>query len=150
MRELLTREQAEAVRSMSARLGGSPVLDGIADLGPPERRGRPATPSPPRPSRRASDPDPSFVEEHLRKDANGVVLDIANVLRILERHPDFAGRFRFNEGMGKICDRGKVLLGWKIDEMAAIIQERFLPGISEALVAKAITVVAHRAAEDRN
>lgn len=148
MPELLTREQAEAIRVMSARLGGSPVLNGIAELGPPERRGR-AAQATARPARRASDPDPRFIEEHLRLDANGVILDIANVLRILERHPDFSGRFRFNEGMGKICDRGKVLLGWQVDELTARIQERFLPAIPETIVAKAIAIVAHRASEDR-
>jgi len=149
MPDLLTREQAEAIRAMSARLGGSPVLNGLAELGPPERRAKPAPKSPVKPARRATDPDPSFVEEHLRRDGNGVILDMANVLRVLERHPDFAGRFRFNAGMGKICDCGKVLLGWQIDELTAVIQERFLPAVPEATVAKAVAVVAHRASADR-
>ena len=80
---------------------------------------------------------------------NGVILDIANVLRVLERHPDFAGRFRFSKGMGKICDRGKVLLGWQLDELTATIQERFLPAVPEAIIAKAVAIVAHRSADDR-
>lgn len=150
MPELLTREQAEAIRTMSARLGGSPVLNSLAELGPPERRGRAASHAPVKPSRRRSDPDPQFVEEHLRRDANGVILDIANVLRVLERHPEFSGRFRFNEGMGKVCDRGKVLLGWQIDELTAVLQERFLPGIPDGLVAKAVAIVAHRASKDQD
>lgn len=142
MRDLLTREQAEAIRTMSERLGGSPVLEAIASLGPSKPKfaaGEAAAPS------RAASADRDWVDRNLRRSDQGPYLDLANLLRIIDRHPEFCGRFRFNPGMSKVLDRGRVMLAWQFDELAAVIQERFLPGVPETLVAKAVIVAAQRA-----
>lgn len=151
MRELLTKEQAEAIRSMSARLGGSPILNALAfGLGPiaPEARPPPIAVAAPgastAPDSANADADALWARKNLRWSSDKPVLDLANILRILDRHPDYAGRFCFSKGMGKVCDRGKVMLAWQIDELAAGLQERFLPGISEDSALKAVSIVANR------
>lgn len=142
MRDLLTREQAEAIRTMSERLGGSSVLDAIASLGP----GKPECPvARPYTHVAANRDDKDWSDDNLRRSPSGPYLDLANVLRILERHPEFSGRFRFNPGMAKVLDGGRVMLAWHFDDLAATIQERFLPGVPEHLVAKALVVAAQRA-----
>ncbi|MEL6362824.1 MAG: hypothetical protein AAFR21_17260, partial [Pseudomonadota bacterium] len=58
--------------------------------------------------------DEAWACAHLRFRDGNVLLDLANVLRILTGHDDFKGRFTFNKGIGKVIDRGTVLLGWQI------------------------------------
>lgn len=108
-----------------------------------------AAPAPSRPaSRSVADPaeDQRWAREHLRwRSDDQPMLDLANVLRVLERHADFHGRFTYNPTLGRVLDKGSVVMEWRITELCSVIQERFLPEISEATVAKALLVYANRA-----
>jgi hypothetical protein len=75
------------------------------------------------------------------------VLDLANAVRVLERHPDYARRFSYNAEMGKTFDRGKVMLAWQVDAICAEIQERFLPALSESTFQRAMMIAANRSAD---
>ena len=70
--------------------------------------------------------------------------DLANCLRIIERHPDFKGRFKFNEMLSKVVDRGAVMVEWRIHEVAAELQERFLPEVAPETVGRALVIAANR------
>lgn len=89
------------------------------------------------------DEDLAWAKANLRFNGDEPVLDIANALRVLKRHETFAGRFRFNDTLNKVMDKGSVMLDWRVAEVVAVIQERFLPGISEAAVNKALIVHAN-------
>lgn len=91
-----------------------------------------------------ADRDHVWARENLRFKGGEPMLDIANVLRVFERHEAFAGRFKFNEALNKVLDKGTVMLDWRVAEVVAVIQERFLPEVSEAAVQKALLVHANR------
>jgi hypothetical protein len=91
-----------------------------------------------------ADDDAAWVAANLRCDNGKPYRDIANVVRILMTHPDFAGRFWFNKAMVKVVDRGAIMLDWQIDALAADLQERFLPEISESIVGSAVVIAANR------
>ena len=112
----------------------------VEDFSPPKRR---------REDREAiqEDRDASWASAHLRRRDGVVLLDLANVLRVFERHPNFRGRFMYDQPMGKVLDRGSVLMAWQIDALAAEIQERFLPEMCEQTVFKALIIAANRQKE---
>ena len=143
---MLTSEQAAAIRVMSERLGGSPILNVIAASFEPHDRAITEKPevTRARTAIEAADGDEEWARENLRWRDGEPIADLANVLRILERHDDFAGRYSFMKGMDKVCDYRRVMLGWQIDELAAIVQERFLPGVPENIVTRALLVAANR------
>ncbi len=93
----------------------------------------------------ASPDNAGWARENLRFDGGLVLIDLANCLRVLERHPDFAGRFRFNEMLNKVVDRGAVMVEWRINEITADLQERFLPGVAPENVSRALFIAANRA-----
>lgn len=88
--------------------------------------------------------DDAWAKENLRARAEEPIPDLANVMRIFERHPDFIGRFWFNKGMGKVVDRGSVLLNWQLDEIGAVIQERFLPNVDIDVVRRGLYIAANK------
>lgn len=142
---MLTSEQSAAIREMSERLGGSPILDLVAtSLGPHEKPAARTETLRARAAIQVMDGDADWAREHLRWRDGAPLLDLANVVRILERHPDYAGRYTFLKGMDKVCDFRRVMLAWQIDELAAIVQERFLPGVAEETVRRGLLVVANR------
>lgn len=94
-----------------------------------------------------SDPVPSdddWSAENLRLRDGRPLNDLANCLRVLERHPDYKGRFRYNDMLAKVVDRGAVMVEWRINEITADIQERFLPDVAPENVAKALVIAANR------
>lgn len=91
-----------------------------------------------------ADKDLAWARENLRFRANEPFIDIANALRVLERHPEFDGRFRYNTSLKKVMDKGAVMLDWRVAEVVAVIQERFLPEITESDVNKALIVHSNR------
>jgi len=97
-----------------------------------ERRKRPLT------------EDEIWARKNLRGRAGRPIADIANVLRILERHDDFKGRFKFNEMVNRVLDKGTVMIDWRVAEICAVVQERFIAGVEETVVTKALTIVANR------
>jgi len=91
--------------------------------------------------------DADWARANLRFVDGCPVLDIANCLRVLERHPDFKGRYRFNETLSKVLDRGTVMIEWRVSEFVATIQERFLPEIPVETAYRALVVAANRAGQ---
>ncbi|MEK7266333.1 MAG: hypothetical protein AAB227_09570 [Pseudomonadota bacterium] len=90
--------------------------------------------------------DTLWARRNLRHAEDGrVLLDIANCLRVLELHPDFQGRFKFNDVLMKVLDKGTVMVEWRLFEFAAMIQERFLPEIAQETAARALVVAANKA-----
>lgn len=106
-----------------------------------ERRPAPVA-SAPKPADPAE--DERWSRDNLRWRGDRPVLDMANVLRILDRHEDFAGRFRYNDSLNKVMDKGAVMLDWRLAEVCAAIQERFMPEIAEADVQRALLIHANR------
>lgn len=105
---------------------------------PFDRRGR---------GRRYSDglTDEEWASANLRQCEEGyLILDLANVLRIVERHPEFVGRYLYDVNMHKVIDNGVIMVQWQVDALAGEIQERFMPGVNEALVQKAVDVAANK------
>ena len=98
-------------------------------------------------SRREAQNDENWSLDHLRWSGDRAYGDLANVLRIFDHHPDFAGRFRFNKSMGKVMNKGTVMLGWQLDETVAIIQERFIPEVAPETVIKSLMICANRNCE---
>ena len=96
------------------------------------------------PRRRPLSEDEAWARRNLRIKDGKPYLDIANALRVFERHEEYAGRFRFNETLNKVMDKGAVMLDWRVAEAVAIIQERFLPEIPAEIVEKALVVHANR------
>ena len=90
--------------------------------------------------------DEAWALQNLRCSGDRAYADIANILRILTRHPDFVGRFQFDKPMGKVINRGTIMMGWQIDELSAVIQERFIPEIPPETVQKALMICANRCA----
>jgi len=91
-----------------------------------------------------NDGDAFWVRNNLRFDGDKVLLDIANCLRVIELHPDFKGRFKYNEVLTKVLDRGTVMVEWRMGEFTAMLQERFLPGVPHEVAARALVVAANR------
>lgn len=90
--------------------------------------------------------DSQWALSNLRKDKNGrLLLDFANCLRIVELHPDFKGRYKFNDVLGKVLDRGTVMIEWRLIEFTATVQERFLPEVPYDIAVKALIVAANKA-----
>lgn len=87
----------------------------------------------------------AWARDNLRFDDGRILIDLANCLRVFERHPDYAGRFRYNEMLNKVVDRGAVMVEWRINEITADIQERFLPGVAPDNISKALFIAANRA-----
>lgn len=85
-----------------------------------------------------------WAKTNLRFRASEPMLDVANALRILDKHEDFQGRFRYNPAVNKVLDRGSVMLDWRVSELIAVIQERFLPEIPDDCVKQALLVHANR------
>jgi hypothetical protein len=90
------------------------------------------------------DGDAHWVRTHLRFDGDQVLLDIANCLRVIELHPEFKGRYKYNEILAKVLDRGSVMVEWRMSEFTAGLQERFLPGVPHEVAARALVVAANR------
>lgn len=88
--------------------------------------------------------DQAWARSNLRFREGKPCLDIANALRVFERHEAFSGRFKFNETLNKVMDKGAVMLDWRVSEVVAIMQERFMPEISGDVVEKALIVHANR------
>ncbi len=93
--------------------------------------------------------DEVWASRNLRFAEGRAILDLANALRVVERHADYQGRFRYNEMINRVLDRGVVMVDWRLYEFTAEIQERFLPGVCGDLVDKALTIAANRASAKR-
>ena len=93
--------------------------------------------------------DQVWARRNLRFNDGRPYLDIANALRVLERHEAFAGRFKFNETLSKVMDKGAVMLDWRVAEVVADVQARFLPEISPDAVEKALIIHANRAIQKK-
>ena len=92
------------------------------------------------------DGDLPWARKNLRRSEDGrVLLDIANCLRVLELHPDFKGRYKFNDVLVKVLDKGTVMVEWRLVEFVAMIQERFLPEIPFDIATRALVAAANRA-----
>lgn len=89
--------------------------------------------------------DERWVRENLRFEGERIRLDLANCLRVLERHPEFKGRFRYNEVLNKVLDRGTVMIEWRMSEFAAQLQERFMPEVPYETAVRALVIAANRA-----
>lgn len=88
--------------------------------------------------------DAAWARANLRFGEGRPYNDLANCLRVLERHPDFKGRFKYNEMLSKVVDRGAVMIEWRIGEIAAELQERFLPEVPPETVNRALVIAANR------
>ena len=136
---MLSEKQVEAVEETAAELN--------------RRRTQQPAPSEPaaaQPAQQSEDnPDRAWAKENLRWRDGFPLLDIANAMRVLDRHEDFKGRFRYSEALNKVLDKGSVMLDWRVLEVCADIQERFLPNISEAAVRGALVVNGNRNSEKK-
>ena len=92
----------------------------------------------------AAGDDEAWAKANLRFQDGKPISDMANVLRVLQRHSDFEGRFVYNETLNKVLDKGEVMLDWRVSECCAVIQERFVPGVAEADVNAALVIHANR------
>lgn len=93
-----------------------------------------------------SDSDAEWARRNLRHSKDGrPYLDLANCLRIIELHPDYKGRYRYNEVLNKVLDKGTVMIEWRMSEFAAILQERFMPDVPFEIAARALVIAANRA-----
>ena len=90
-----------------------------------------------------SDQDLAWAKENLRWSNEKPLSDLANVMRVLDRHPEFKGRYIFNETLNKVLDKGTLMLEWRIHECCAVIQERFIPEIAENTVNNALVICAN-------
>ncbi len=93
--------------------------------------------------------DEAWASRNLRFASGKAILDLANALRVVERHGDYQGRFRYNEMINRVLDRGVVMVDWRLYEFAAEVQERFLPGLAVDVIEKALTIAANRASAKR-
>ncbi len=89
--------------------------------------------------------DMDWARDNLRFRDGHPLLDIANCLRIIERHPDFRGRYRYNEILCKVLDKGTVMIEWRMFEFTATLQERFLPELPFETASRALVLAANRA-----
>jgi hypothetical protein len=127
---MLSEKQVEAVEQTAAELNR-------------RRAQQPAGAQPPAQSE-DDNPDRVWAKENLRWRDGFPLLDIANAMRVLDRHEDYKGRFRYNDDVDKVLDKGSIMLDWRVLEVCADIQERFLPDISETAVRAALTVNGNR------
>ncbi len=93
--------------------------------------------------------DAAWARANLRYDGDEPYLDIANALRVLSRHDDFQGRFKYNETLAKVMDKGTVMLDWRVAELVSVFQERFLPGIPVEAVNHALVIHANHAIQKK-
>ncbi len=91
--------------------------------------------------------DGAWARQNLRFDNGRLLLDLANCLRVIERHPDFKGRYRYNDVLAKVMDRGAVMVEWRLGEFATLLQERFMPELPYEIAARALAVAANRASQ---
>ncbi|MEO1251651.1 MAG: hypothetical protein AAFW81_04805 [Pseudomonadota bacterium] len=145
---MLSNEQRDAVEEVAKRLKRRRRPDTGADAPPAPDDAAPETPEKTAPEEPAAGSgDDRWALENLRLADGAPVLDIANALRVLDRHPDFKGRFKFNTTLNKVMDRGSVMLDWRVAELVAAVQERFMPGIALHDVQNALLIHANRAIE---
>ncbi len=90
------------------------------------------------------DNDLAWAKQNLRWAEGKPIPDLANILRILERHEDYKGRYIFNETLNRVLDKGNLMFEWRISECTALIQERFIPAVAESAVNNALVVCANR------
>lgn len=135
-RIMLSEKQVDAVEQTAAE------LQRRRDNRPPADAGDSPKTASGEPSQREK--DRAWAKKNLRFKGAEPYLDSANALRVLARHPTFAGRFKYNETLNKVMDKGTVMLDWRVSEVVAVIQERFLPEISADAVEKALIVHANR------
>lgn len=93
----------------------------------------------------AAGDDYGWAEANLRMKDGEAIVDLANCIRVFERHADFKGRFKYNEILNKVLDKGTVMLDWRVSDVTASVQERFIPEVPTDMVLKALVVVANRA-----
>ncbi len=93
----------------------------------------------------ATQNDDEWSAQNLRWQDGRALTDLANCLRVFERHPDYKGRFRYNDMLNKVVDRGAVMVEWRINEITADVQERFMPDVAPENVSKALFIAANRA-----
>lgn len=98
---------------------------------------------------RPASPDEIWARKNLRWKDGRPILDLANVLRVLNRHEDFAGRFKYDDTLNKVLDKGSVMLDWRLAEVCSVIQERFLPAIPESDVQKALLIHANQKSQKK-
>lgn len=98
----------------------------------------------PKKQRRALTEDEIWARKNLRWKGGEPIPDIANVLRIFERHEDYKGQYKFNEMVNRVLYKGVVMIDWRIFELCAFVQERFIPGIDEDVVLKGLTIAAYK------
>jgi hypothetical protein len=126
---MLSEKQVEAVEQTEAEL----------------KRRRTQQPASQSPAQHEDDnPDRVWAKQNLRWRDGFPLLDIANAMRVLDRHEDYKGRFRYNDDVDKVLDKGSIMLDWRVLEVCAEIQERFLPDISETAMRAALTVNGNR------
>lgn len=138
---MLSEKQVEAVESTAEELNrrreNLPAGEREQSaLAPPKRRS-------PR------DQDRAWAKANLRFKAGEPYCDSANVLRILERHEAFAGRFKYNDTLNKVMDKGAVMLDWRVADLVVTIQERFIPEVPVDVVEKGLIVHANRAIQKK-
>lgn len=130
------------------------VVESTAEEMKRRRENRPAaavdetSPAAPKP-RSPREQDRAWAKANLRFKAGEPYRDSANVLRILDRHEAFAGRFKFNENLNKVMDKGAVMLDWRVADLVVAIQERFIPEIPVDVVEKGLIVHANRAIQKK-
>lgn len=88
--------------------------------------------------------DEAWARENLRWRDGRPLTDYANCLRVIERHDDFRGRFKYNEVINRVLDKGTVMIDWRMTEITAVIQERFIPEISIDVVSRSLVTAANR------
>jgi len=96
------------------------------------------------PNKQKLSDDEIWARKNLRWQGGSAILDLANALRVFDRHEDYKGRFKYNEMVNRAMDKGTVMIDWRIFELCAEIQERFLPGMDDALMVRALTVSANK------
>lgn len=132
---MLSEKQVDAVEETAAELQR-------------RRDNRPAANAGERPNAKSGEPsqrdkDRLWAKKNLRFKGGQPCLDCANALRIFERHSSFTGRFRYNDTLNKVMDKGAVMLDWRVSEVVCVIQERFMPEISVNAVERALIVHAN-------
>jgi len=138
---MLSEKQLEVVEStaeeLKRRRDNRPEGENVENpLEAPKRRSR-------------RDQDRAWAKANLRFKAGEPYCDSANVLRILERHPTFAGRFKYNDTLNKVMDKGAVMLDWRVADLVVTIQERFIPEVPMDVVEKGLIVHSNRAIQKK-
>ncbi len=131
---MLSEKQCDAIEETAAEMARRRENRSAQPSGGKSKAARP----------RERSEDQVWARANLRFKDGKPCLDIANALRVFERHETFAGRFRFNDTLNKVMDKGSVMLDWRVAEVVAVIQERFLPEVDAESVEKALIVHANR------